>query len=273
MQKICYTENSTLYNAKAVFYPQLDGSLLLARVHVFSTPRFKQSGWETAVQKPVEKQPAQPEEEATDKTLTATDRAIRRARRRAFDIIMSNPDLDCFGTFTYAPDSVADKGSYEDCYPFLRAWLSNGVQRDGLKYLCVPELTKRGDVHFHALCNSTALRMEKARNPNNGRLIKHNGDQVYNITNWRAGFSTAQIIQQRADADDPRLAVSKYIFKYMGKNFGAKIGGRYVLAGGELKQPIFAYGDGVEQFATSAAVDSFEMDLGENGKYWEYSFL
>lgn len=273
MRAFTRTENSTLYNAKAVYYLQPDGSLLLARVHVFSQPRFKPDGWETDSQKPVEKPVEDELDEDSAPTPGNTDRAVRRARRRAFDIIMSNSDLDTFATFTYSPDKVEDKASYEDCYHYLRPWLSNGVQRNDLKYLCVPELTKKGDVHFHALCNQAALKLEKARNPHNGRLIKHHGDQVYNITNWNAGFSTAQIITQRADGEDPRTAVSKYIFKYMGKNFGAKIGGRYILSGGDLKQPIFDYGDGVESFTRAEPKQSFCLDLGDNGKYWEYSFV
>ena len=119
--------------------------------------------------------------------------------------------------------------------------------------------------------------MTPARNPHNGRLIKHHGDQVYNIDTWHAGFSTAQIVRRRGEFDDPREAVAKYIFKYMGKNFGAKIGGRYMLHGGKLAHPLYAYGDGVEQFADGADLEQaaeYATELpGDGGKYWEYDFL
>lgn len=277
MKKTLLSETALLCNARATFYPQADGSMKLARVQVFSYPKFKPEGWETVngntdqldpCPTPEEAQEAPPKNAAADLL-----RATRRARRNAFDIIMCNGDLDAFATLTYSPEAVDDKGSYAECYPYLKNWLSNGVQRRDLKYLCVPELTKKGDVHFHAITNGSALKLDAARSAKSGRLLRHNGDQVYNIKDWHAGFSTAQLIRRREDGDDPRLAVSKYIFKYMGKNLGAKIGGRYVLTGGKLAHPLYAYGDGVEQFAIDNETSSFEIELPDGGKYWEYDFL
>lgn len=281
MQKFSLTEGITLANARATYYPQSDGSLKLARVQVFSTPRFREIPWEVAngEKAKVAKAPlAFEQSECADvpKEREPADiaRAVRRARRAAFDLIMCNPDLNTFATFTYAPEKVGDKSAYADCYPTLKTWLSNGVQRRGLKYICVPELTKKGDVHFHAICNAEGVQLVEARSAKTGRLLKSHGDQVYNITNWNAGFSTAQTIRQRAEGDDPRLAVSKYIFKYMGKNLGAKIGGRYILKGGALATPVYAYGDGVGQFTTGQEeCECFVRDIGENGKYWEFDFL
>lgn len=278
MKNFLLSENALLQNARATYYPQPDGSLKLARVQVFSTPKFRPEGWETLnADKPgvSEDEPPTPEEDAPKNPVEAhLQRAVRRARRMAFDLIMCNGDLDAFTTLTYSPDAVDDKAAYDECYPYLRNWLSNGVQRRDLRYICVPELTKKGDIHFHAICNADALKMDPARNPNNGRLIKHNGDQVYNLTDWHAGFSTAQVVRRRNDGDDPREAVAKYIFKYMGKNLGAKIGGRYVLKGGKLAHPLFAYGDGVEQFIDAVPPsDEWSIELPDGGKYWEYNFL
>ena len=283
MQKFILSEGATLANARATYYPQPDGSFKLARVQVFSTPRFREISWEALndgkPKAPVDEDPeifetADGFDGPKEREPADVARAVRRARKAAFDLIMCNPDLNTFATFTYAPDKVGDKSAYADCYPVLKTWLSNGVQRRGLKYLCVPELTKKGDVHFHAICNAEGVQMVEARSPKTGRLLKSHGDQVYNITSWSAGFSTAQIIRQRAEGEDPRLAVSKYIFKYMGKNLGAKIGGRYILKGGGLVHPIYAYGDGVGEFTTGQEeCDCFVRDIGENGKYWEFDFL
>lgn len=278
MSKFLTLESALRSNARATYYPQPDGSMKLARVQVFSVPKFKPEGWEVVngdAAKPdvVDVAPTPEEAFAHPKERADLLRAVRRARRNAFDIIMCNGDLDAFATLTYSPDAVADKTSYEECYGYLRTWLSNGVQRRDLKYLCVPELTKAGDIHFHAIANGVALKLDEARSAKTGRLLKHNGDQVYNLRDWHRGFSTAQLIRRRNDDDDPRLAVSKYIFKYMGKNLGAKIGGRYVLTGGKLAHPLFAYGDGVEQFATQAETDSYTVELPDGTKYWEYDFL
>lgn len=274
-------------NARAVYYPQPDGSMRLARVQVFSSPRFRSDGWEdvkpkrSAWEEALEegkrmrkgKTAAKPEDRTEDDLLRAT----RRARRNAFDLIMCNYDLDAFVTFTYSPEAVEDKKAYEECYKYLRIWLSNGVQRDCLKYIVIPELTKKGDIHFHALCNQAALKLEAARNPHNGRLIKHHGDQVYNVTNWKRGFTTAQLICDREGATNSREAVAKYMFKYMTKEIGAKIGGRYYLHGGDLKKPVLAYGDGASQFITdeeAAIADVYSVALPHGGgNYTEYNFL
>lgn len=278
MRDFSISESALRSNARATYYPQPDGSLKLARVQVFSTPKFKPLGWEAVNGEG--REPAEPDitptpEEAEPRTKDRADllRAVRRARRNAFDLIMCNGDLDAFATLTYSPDAVENKADYAECYKYLRSWLSNGVQRRDLKYLCVPELTKAGDIHFHAIANGAALKLDPARSAKTGRLLRHGGDQVYNLIDWHKGFSTAQLIRRRNDDDDPRLAVSKYIFKYMGKNLGAKIGGRYVLTGGKLAHPLYAYGDGVEQFAADAPTDEYTIELPDGGKYWEYEFL
>lgn len=271
-------------SCKAIYYPNpITGEMRLARIQAFNKPVYNPaSAVAEKVKKPRGKQMTIEDIECdndTDTTALPADiaRAVRRARRNAFDLIMCNHDLDTFVTFTYSPEKVSDKADYDECYRYLRGWLSNGVQRRGLKYVGVPELTKRGDIHFHALCNAQALRMERARHARTGRPLSHHGDPVYNLTDWNAGFSTAQLIRKRGEGDDERAAVAKYIFKYMGKNFGAKIGGRYMLHGGALAQPLTEYGHCPEQFQqdlTKAAVFSKEIGEGEDRKvYTEYDFL
>ena len=273
-------------SCKAIYYPNpITGDMRLARIQAFNRPVYNPA---TATAEKVKNRRFRfasdddPDEvfhndKEDDKIPDAANvaRAVRRARRNAFDLIMCNPDLDAFVTFTYSPDVVDDKASYDECYQYLRGWLSNGVQRRGLKYVCVPELTKRGDIHFHALCNADALRWARARHARTGRALSHHGDPVYNLTDWNAGFSTAQLIRKRGDGDDERAAVAKYIFKYMGKNFGAKVGGRYMLHGGALAQPLTEYGHCPEQFVQDlSAASVYSKEIGDDGKiYTEYDFL
>ena len=255
----------------------------LARIQAFDKPVYNPA---SATAEKVKKSRAKQLsiEDIDDDIETTPDaanisRAVRRARRNAFDIIMCNPALDAFVTLTYSPEKVGDKADYDECYRYLRSWLSNGVQRRGLMYVCVPELTKRGDVHFHAIANRDALRMERARHARTGRALSHHGDPVYNLTDWGAGFSTVQLIRQRYDGDDERAAVAKYMFKYMTKNFGAKVGGRYMLHGGALAQPLVEYADAAEDLATIAELERaavFSKDIGEGEQarvYTEYDFL
>lgn len=272
-------------SCKAIYYPNpVTGEMRLARIQTFDKPVYNPA---SAVAQKERKQNIkfrfedEPEDDIHNDTPDAASvaRGVRRARRNAFDLIMCNPALDAFVTLTYSPEKVGDKASYDDCYRYLRTWLSNGVQRRGLKYVCIPELTKRGDVHFHLLANSAALKLERARNAKTGRAMSRHGDPVYNLTDWGAGFSTAQLIRRRQDGDDERAAVAKYMFKYMTKNFGAKVGGRYMLHGGALALPYVEYADNVRDLASPtelerAAVYSKEIGDGDGAKvYTEYDFL
>ena len=262
MRSFSLSKNASTYTTRAKYYYQPDGTIRLASIQQFSVPRFVPSGYElrdkaSALGAPV----VDPEEidfleEGRDSATFLQEnieRATRRARKNAFDMIMCNPDLDMFCTFTYSPKEVEDKASYDECYKYLCPWLSNRVQRNGLKYVCVPELTKKGDIHFHALMNKSALKLEQAFYEKSGRAIKHNGKPIYNIADWTRGFTTAEEITRAAADENEREAVSKYIFKYMGKQQGQKIGGRYCLIGGDLKKPLYVYGDAPEEFFSGEA--------------------
>lgn len=180
-------------------------------------------------------------DDMSDKPDSAADnlrRSVNRAKVRAFDFIMCNPDLDAFATLTI-DQAKLDRTSWEKIYPKLRVWLSNRVTRNCLKYIICPEHHKDGEgIHFHMIANHSALRYAPAITPG-GRIRYRKGKPIYNLSDWEYGFSTLQLVGR----DDPRDAVAKYIFKYMGKNAGAMIGGRHFLHGGELRQPFYRYAD------------------------------
>jgi hypothetical protein len=277
-------ESAITHSCRAKYYFNHKGSLTLACVQQFSSAKFRESGWERLDDfKAVKVAPDEEAElgidpdEATEPELPKADpwdiqRAIRRAKINAFDFIMSNLDLDLFATFTYSPDSVGDKADYEECYRHLGAWLSNRVQRNGLKYVMVPERTRKGDIHFHAIMNSDALRLTRAVSPKTGRPLTNKGKPLYNIVDWKRGFTSAEKI---ALADGDRQAVAKYIFKYMGKQMGQKIGGRYVLAGGNLQRPFYVYSDDPSEFFTEGEEKrKRDMRIDEvNLTYTEWNFL
>lgn len=138
-------------------------------------------------------------------------------------------------------------------------------------YVIVPERHKSGDIHFHGIMNSSALSLERAVSPK-GRALSRNGKPIFNLQDWKAGFSTAQII---GGASSDREAVAKYVFKYMGKQVGQKIGGRYCLIGGQnIVRPYYAYGDSVEEFVgEEVAKYDREVKIGDQLEYREYSFI
>ena len=162
------SENLVSFPVRAKYYTDIDGKLILASVQKFTRPVFRDKGWEYVDRcesgEMEHHVPFTPLGENRNKTSDYANlqRATRRAKINAFDLIMCNPDLNLFSTFTYSPELVSDKSSYEDCYDKLSVWLSNRVQRKGLKYVIVPERTLKGDIHFHAIVNDSALSLERA---------------------------------------------------------------------------------------------------------------
>lgn len=194
---------------------------------------------------------------------------------RAMDFILCNHDLDTFATLTFDPEKI-QRDSWKKTYGAARTWLSNRVQRSGLKYIMVPEYHKDGDsIHFHAVMNASALDLIEARYPDSGRLIKRRKQgevkQLYNLADWTCGWSSLERISGKGSRDK----VAKYIFKYMGKQLGQRIGGRYFLHGGRLAAPVYRYGEDIEEFLGDGGqeTDRFSVDVTDNVVYTEVSFL
>lgn len=154
-------------------------------------------------------------------------RAKRRARKTVFDLAMCNSDLDLFITFTLDGAKI-DRYDYKPIIKKLNTWLDNRVRRRGLKYIFVAEHHKDGAIHFHGVVNSSAVKLAPS-----GTTDKR-GHEVFNVTDWVLGFSTAIYCYGGRDA------VCKYICKYITKS-GEKVGGRWYYSGGELEKPTFAY--------------------------------
>ena len=261
------SENIALRRCRAKYIPQDDGTLRLSLVQEFSFPIFRQNGFEE-IGKDAEHMFGK------EKTDELRDEYARRATRRAkvavLDLILCNPDLDTFATFTFRPEGN-ERTSYEDCYRKIASWLSNGVQRRGLKYVAVPEHHKDGEaIHFHAVVNRAGLKLRAARY--NGHELTHkNGSLVYNIEDWGRGFSTA--VEIAAGASD-RDAVAKYIYKYMSKQSGQKIGGRYYLHGGKLRVPVYRLAETPEVFFDGEEPKYHrELDIIDGATYREWSFV
>ena len=202
-------------------------------------------------------------------------RAVRRARRKVYDLIVSNSDLNCFITCTLSGKDF-ERNDTKTFVCKLNKWLDNLVQRSGFKYVLVCEYHKRNKaLHFHALCNADALRLQDSGTvlrPSGGKPVRlataaRQGYKptelrtVYNVTNWKYGFSTAIY------TDDNRGAVANYVSKYITKG-ADKIGGRYYRHGGDLKTPHYVFCDRfVDELGEIVAAE-----LGDNAAGSVYKF-
>ncbi len=292
-------ESQVKYYCRAKFYKTIDGAMKLAKVQELSYPSFRLPGYEEQEEKQftdldlllaeaeaeasvpktaipsIYDETAPYQKENTEENRNAW-KNLHRAKMNAFDKILCNPDLDTFATFTLSPESVGSRASWQDCYHRLKIWLSDRVQRKGLKYVICPERHKLGGIHFHAIMNSKALQLTPATNAHTGKPLMHNGKPLYNISDFKFGFTSAEVIETKVN---DRENVAKYIFKYMGKQgVEGKIGGRYALIGGELRSPIYLYGDNPEEFIpfTDDEIKKggfYRQTEHEGIKYKEWSFI
>lgn len=174
-----------------------------------------------------------------------SERSIRRARQKIKDYILCN-SFSHFITFTL-DGALIDRTDYTKIIKPLSKWLDNRVQRKGLKYLLIAEYHKdKQSIHFHGLTNDTlkfvdsgTVSVKGVKKPVLLSTYKklYAGREchtVYNISDWKYGFSTA--IKLYGD----RGAVANYVGKYMQKDV-QKIGGRLYLHSSNLLLPYVQY--------------------------------
>lgn len=171
------------------------------------------------------------------------ERGFSRARRRVFDLLCSNIDLNMFVTVTVDFGAVG----YAETVRRLGVWLDNQVRRKGLKYILVPEYDDdMRRIHFHGVVNEGSLTLVNS-GYRRGRKV------IYNVTSWKQGFTTAVRIGKR---DQDWQYVARHVVDYMLKAEYGKIGGRYYLHGGKLAEPIYRYA-----YADYSTADGNEITL------------
>lgn len=248
-------ENIEIYrSAIQKIYP--DGS---STVMIANTRCFREPGWELrgGVQ--------QSEARGSTPDGEKRERALRRARARVLDIARANDDLQFFVTLTLDKRKI-DRYDIGAQMKAMRSWLSNRVQRNGLKYVLVPELHKDGAVHYHGLINDALPRRDsstvslgggkpiRVTRAERAKMLAAGARVVYNLPDWDFGFTTAiELYGERSKA-------IAYVCKYIGKGSGGgKIGGRYYLSGGALASPEKRYFDAdFDAFADDERVFTIE---------------
>lgn len=215
-------EDDIRYYCKVYTYPDGTQDLVAA-----SKPLFREKGWEDVKKPPKAKLAAETAETAakvaTDEARRAENeaRSMRRARAKVRRLALAN-EFTWFVTLTLAPDKV-DRMDGAAVVKKLNAWCSNAVQRQGLKYILVPERHKKGGIHFHGFFNNALEVVES------GHFDKK-GHPIYNLPRWDLGFTTAIGLY-----GDYASAVA-YVCKYIGKQ-GEKPAGRWYYSGGSLVEP------------------------------------
>jgi len=151
------------------------------------------------------------------------DDSIKRSCDNITEIALAN-DWDCMATFTLSSEKI-DRYDVPVIQKKFCKWLNNIRQRKNVEYIIVPEYHKDGAVHFHGL-----LKLGKLELIDSGK--RDPSDRTaYNILDYKLGFSVAVLI------DNNKMAISRYIAKYITKDT-RKIFGKFYLAGGNLKRKL-----------------------------------
>ena len=288
------------YNSRTKYYVDSDGSLVPYELMVCSRRIFSDGGNEVSdYSKNKERRLAYIEaaselfgdkpacsrgyvsEKPTKQELLDSSR--RRARRKIFDYCICN-EFDTFITLTL-DKRLIDRDDYGAVIKKINTFLGNRVRRHGLKYIGVPEYHKNGGLHFHfavsgggfKLVDSGTVAVDGVKKPmkvstaDKKKIPLEQRHTVYNIADWKLGFSTA--IKTYGQRGALATYLAKELTKDVQKNLVAdgsieKIGGRWYLHGGDLKKPYVVLGnvDYVEYTAPSYEITT------DGGDFKVYKF-
>lgn len=236
-------------NVRITVYPDgTIGRVMLSNRAIFRKPGFvpalEQTAEEDMLWAAIDAAEQWKREEAKKAGGTDPDqsraRAKARARRRVYDLARCG-DFDLFVTVTFDPEKVPGRAEFAEVVKKMNKWLGNRVQRNGLRYLGVPEEHHaHAGYHYHFLCNSSALRLVDSGHADG------KGHPIYNVPGWRYGFSTAIFLY--GDPSGAAAYLCKYISKQgarlwddesTGKKAGENgpLGGRYYIHGGKIPEP------------------------------------
>lgn len=189
-------------------------------VYAFKHPRFYVTSSNSSAAKKSSLNSFNPSSSPYFPTVTSVNRTKTTVR----DIVLCN-DFQIFATFTFNKNKV-NRFSYPECQRYMNCWLHRQKTKDPkFSYLIIPEFHKNGAIHFHALLGHFQGSLH------NSKCFDSAGRRIYNITCWRAGFTTAVFI-------DNKEAVASYILKYITKQFVAAFNKRRFYCSRNLIRPI-----------------------------------
>lgn len=168
-------------------------------------------------------------------------------KKRLKNKILCN-DFDWFVTFTFddSHKQVLDSKDYDCVKKLLSNWCSYMRKLNGgqFNWVFIPELhPTSGRFHWHGLLQDIDIfEFQEAINPKTNQSIIRDGRPVYNLNNWKFGFSDCQ----RLTNDEHKEKISSYVSKYITKSLSEGTTSsmykkpRYISARG-MKQPDVTY--------------------------------
>lgn len=244
---------SELYNTKIKIYPDGKKNIIYSNRQIFHPEVEKNENERNDLRSDRTDESEQLSSGEDIRRTSETERTesefredvIKRNRERVFDIVYCN-HWDWFLTITFDP-KIVDFTNVNLIMCKLNIWLQNKVRRNGLQYILVPERFKKTNgIHCHALINdvlkttySGRIRYGKKSVPEEICKQEHieysDSDKIYNVPDWKYGFSTALPISENAGK------LSVYLTKYITKG-NDRIFGRYYWSSRNIdREPYIEY--------------------------------
>ena len=149
-------------------------------------------------------------------------RSAKRAKDNFYNYGLSN-EWDYFVTLTFSSDMV-DRNDDEAVKNLWSNWLySVKKENPDIKVLLVPEMHKKGSLHFHGfMADCPKLVLSQAYYPETYKFVDKRGtpiltrlgDPVFNLVSWKYGFTTVAILPKEHNS----RRVVNYCVKYMSKS-------------------------------------------------------
>lgn len=139
---------------------------------------------------------------------------VKERKEKIIDISFSN-DWKYFITLTF---DTKNKDYFPNGYNHLQAiellkkWINNQKHKNkNMRYIIVSEFHKKsGNLHFHGLFNKVNWNLSESINPHNNKPIIKNGCKIYNLLDYKLGFTT---ISEIKNSKKVSIYLSKYITK------------------------------------------------------------
>ena len=139
------------------------------------------------------------------------EKRVYKRQEQIRDLAYNFTDWEYFVTLTFNDEFMDNDYSHDKAIKLLTKWIDNQKhQNPDMTYILVPELHKSGRLHFHGLfARLKNWKLSPAVSPS-GRAIIKNGSRIYNLTNYKLGFTTVSMIK---DIDKVSFYISKYMTK------------------------------------------------------------
>ena len=219
-------------NARVKEYPC---SLVL---QVANAPIFREAGYEPR-QRTYD---VPPKGKAKDRKRSI-DSSRYRAKTAVHDIALCN-SFTHFFTWTISPECI-DRYDAAAVEKKTVQFLKNASYRKGFSYVIVPELHKDGAIHLHGLCTLGDVKIVRAINPHTAEPITYHGRPVFNMPDWKLGFTTCSPIDENYER------ACNYVTKYINKSDGKIFGKWYFASRNLVKRPpisLIPYGMDFDEF-------------------------